>query len=170
MLSDVLTHQLDVVFCGTAKGEASARLGCYYAGRGNKFYSTLHEVGLTPHKLEPNQCYDISGFGIGLTDLVHSESDNDNQISKEAYDVDGFLKKIEEFKPKFIAFNGKRSASFVFGLRGKTRVIDFGLQDDKIAGAEVYVLPSTSGLASKYWDKQYWVDLGLLVQKMSPYK
>ena len=48
MLKDVLTHDLDIAFCGTAKGEASARLGFYYAGPGNKFYGVLHSDGFTP--------------------------------------------------------------------------------------------------------------------------
>jgi len=58
MLKDVLTHNLDVVFCGTAKGEASARKGFYYAGPGNKFYGILHQAGFTPNKLEPKDCYE----------------------------------------------------------------------------------------------------------------
>ncbi len=44
MLKDVLTENLDVVFCGTAKGKASATLGFYYAGPGNKFYGILHKA------------------------------------------------------------------------------------------------------------------------------
>ena len=51
MLKDVLTHSLDVIFCGTAKGETSARKGFYYAGPGNKFYGILHQSGITPNKL-----------------------------------------------------------------------------------------------------------------------
>ena len=81
MLKDVLTYNLNVVFWGTAKGEASARLVFYYAGSGNKFYGILLKTGFMPHKLEPNECYDINQFNIGLTDLVHTEFGNDNEIS-----------------------------------------------------------------------------------------
>src|ERR1700753_3045292 len=53
VLPDVLEPGLRVVFCGTAPGTASARAGAYYAGPGNRFWVTLHEVGLTPVLLRP---------------------------------------------------------------------------------------------------------------------
>lgn len=37
VLDDVICEKLKVVFCGTAVGNRSAKLGAYYAGRGNKF-------------------------------------------------------------------------------------------------------------------------------------
>jgi len=85
MLKDVLTNNLEVVFCGTAKGEASATKGYYYAGPGNKFYGILHKVGFTPHRLEPKDCYGVNQFKIGLTDLVHTEFGNDSDITEELY-------------------------------------------------------------------------------------
>ncbi len=159
MLKDVLSENLDVVFCGTAKGEASARLGYYYAGHSNKFYGILHKVGFTTHELSPNECFGINQFKVGLTDLVHTESGNDNQISKEAYEVEGFLIKMEIYKPKFIAFNGKTAASFVFGFRGVTSLVDYGLQNKKIGESRVLVLPSTSWNSRRYWDERYWFEL-----------
>ena len=43
-LPDLLLPDLRVVFVGTAAGKRSAELGHYYAGRGNRFWRTLHEV------------------------------------------------------------------------------------------------------------------------------
>lgn len=54
VLPDVLGTGLNVVFCGTA-GSASAHAGAWYAGPGNKFWGTLHEVGFTPYRLAPSQ-------------------------------------------------------------------------------------------------------------------
>lgn len=51
MLEDVLSGNIDIVFCGTAKSEKSAALGYYYAGPGNKFYGILHTADFTPYKL-----------------------------------------------------------------------------------------------------------------------
>jgi len=159
MLPDVLTKDLNIVFCGTAKGEASARKGFYYAGPGNRFYGVLYEVGFTPMKLEPKDCYDVNQYNIGLTDLVHAEFGNDVDISDSSYDVKGFIKKMELFQPKYIAFNGKKSASFFLGYRGVTSLVDFGLQDKRIGTSQIYILPSTSGSARRYWDESYWIDL-----------
>lgn len=163
MLRDVLSDDLDVVFCGTAKGETSARLGYYYAGPGNQFYGILHRTGFTPHKLRPSECYDVNQYKIGLTDLVHTEFGNDKDISAESYDVTGFLTKMEHFKPRFIAFNSKKGASFIFGYQGVTSIIKYGIQNQKIAGATVFVLPSTSGSARAFWDESYWFELKRLV-------
>ncbi|MBL4657187.1 MAG: mismatch-specific DNA-glycosylase [Flavobacteriales bacterium] len=166
MLKDILTNNLDVVFCGTAKGEASARLGYYYAGPGNKFYGILHQAGFTPHKLEPSECYDINQFTIGLTDLVHTEFGNDDEISDDSYDVPGFVKKIEKFQPKYVAFNSKKGASFFLGFKGITSLVDYGLQDRRIGGTKVFVLPSTSGSARRYWDEDYWIELKNLISEI----
>ncbi len=70
MLKDLLAPGLKIVFCGTAAGEVSAARGEYYAGRRNKFWSVIFEVGLTPRRLTPGEYKDLLGFGIGLTDVV----------------------------------------------------------------------------------------------------
>jgi TDG/mug DNA glycosylase family protein len=165
MLKDVLDYNLNVVFCGTAKGEASARLGYYYAGPGNKFYSILYQAGFTPIKLYPSDCYSINQYKIGLTDLVHTESGNDNQIKDESYDVPGFLAKMLNYKPKYIAFNSKRGASFALGFKGITSLVQYGLQDNKIGESKVFVLPSTSGSARKFWEENYWFELNKLINE-----
>lgn len=165
MLKDVLTHNLDVIFCGTAKGEASARKGFYYAGPGNKFYGILHQSGFTPNKLEPKDCYEINQYNIGLTDLVHTEFGNDNEISDESYDVESFIAKMEKYQPKYIAFNSKKGASFVFGFHGITKLVKYGLQDKTIGKSKLFVLPSTSGSARRYWDEKYWFELKQLIKE-----
>ena len=165
MLKDVLTHNLDVVFCGTAKGEASARKGFYYAGPGNKFYGILHQAGFTPNKLEPKDCYEINRYNIGLTDLVHTEFGNDNEISDNSYDVDNFTAKMEKYRPKYIAFNSKKGASFVLGFQGVTRFVKYGLQDKNIGKSKLFVLPSTSGSARRYWNEEYWFELKQLIKE-----
>ncbi|MCU0321321.1 MAG: mismatch-specific DNA-glycosylase [Chitinophagaceae bacterium] len=165
MLKDVLKENLDVVFCGTAKGKASALKGFYYAGPGNKFYGILYDAGFTSRRLLPTDCYKINEYGIGLTDLVHTEYGNDNQISKESYEVELFIKKMEYYKPKFIAFTSKAAASYALGFNGVTSLIDYGLQNKKIGESNVYVLPSTSGSARAFWDEKHWIELYKLLEK-----
>lgn len=164
MLRDVLDKNLKVVFCGTAKGKASALKGFYYAGAGNKFYSILYEAGFTTKKLLPADCYDINEYAIGLTDLVHNQYGNDNEIDKANYEVDLFLKKMKQYQPQFIAFTSKTAASFAMDLKGVTSCINYGLQQQKIAGCKVFVLPSTSGSARSYWNEKYWFELSQLIK------
>lgn len=46
-LPDLLRPGLQVAFCGTAAGTASARAKAYYAGPGNSFWRTLFATGMT---------------------------------------------------------------------------------------------------------------------------
>jgi len=166
MLKDVLEKKLDIVFCGTAKGEASARKGFYYAGPGNKFYGILYQAGFTPYKLEPKDCYGIFKYKIGLTDLVHTEFGNDNEISDESFDVEGFIAKMKKYQPKYIAFNGKKGASFVLGFKGVTKLVEYGLQEKNIGKSKLFVLPSTSGSARRFWNEKYWIELKKIIRNL----
>lgn len=164
MLKDILKQNLDVVFCGTAKGKTSAAKGYYYAGSGNKFYAILYDAGFTPKRLQPQDCYSVCNYNIGLTDLVHSESGNDNQISKESYEVELFISKMIQLKPTYIAFTSKAAASFALGFQGVTSLVNYGLQSKLIGTSKVFVLPSTSGSARRFWDEKYWIELKSLIK------
>lgn len=152
VVEDVLEPGLRVVFCGTALGTASARAGAYYAGPGNKFWSTLHEVGLTPRRLDPTEYHDLLRYGIGLTDLCKTRSGSDQEIGSDAFDVARLVAQLERHRPARLAFNGKKAAKEALSLDR----VEFGLQGSPLAGTDVHVLPSTSGAASGYWDIAYW--------------
>ena len=154
ILPDVLQPGLDVVFCGTAAGSASARVGAYYAGPGNAFWETLHSVGLTPFKLDPTEFQRLPDFGIGLTDVCKVTSGPDSDVGKTNFDVPRLAASIAEASPDRLAFNGKNSARAVLD-----RQVDYGLQPERIGGAEVWVLPSTSGMARRFWNIGPWRDL-----------
>ena len=80
VLPDVLHDSLRVVLCGTAVGTASAKAAAYYAHKQNKFWKILHESGLTPALLSPQQYRELPQYGIGLTDFVKTHSGMDHQI------------------------------------------------------------------------------------------
>ncbi|WP_126652978.1 mismatch-specific DNA-glycosylase [Chryseobacterium aureum] len=159
MLKDVLQCNLDVVFCGTAKGTLSVMKGFYYAAKGNQFYHILHKAGFTSNLLIPAECYKINQYSIGLIDLVHNQHGNDNEIDETNYDVDTFSNKIKIFKPKIVAFNGKKAAAFALGYQGKTKHVNYGEQNQMIGESKLFVLPSTSGSARRFWDESHWFEL-----------
>ncbi|MDE0408815.1 MAG: mismatch-specific DNA-glycosylase, partial [Alphaproteobacteria bacterium] len=70
VLPDILPPGLDLAVCGAAAGRRSAEVGAYYAGSGNRFWRILHETGLTPRLLGPEEFRLLPEFGIGLTDLA----------------------------------------------------------------------------------------------------
>jgi TDG/mug DNA glycosylase family protein len=151
VLPDVLRPGLRVVFCGTAAGTASARAGAYYAGPGNAFWETLHATGLTPVRLRPSEFGRLPDFGIGLTDLCKVAHGSDAEVGTAHFDVDGLLAAVAAVEPERLAFNGKNAA------RGALeRPVQYGIQPETIGRAEVWVLPSTSGAARRFWDPSHW--------------
>ncbi|MDE0391738.1 MAG: mismatch-specific DNA-glycosylase [Rhodospirillales bacterium] len=152
VLPDVLGPGLRIVFCGSAAGAASARAGAYYAGPGNRFWPTLHRVGLTPRLLVPAEFRTVLHYGIGLTDICKTESGADSALSAKSDDAAALAAKIARYRPAVLAFNGKRAAR-VF-LDAKT--IAFGTQPQRIGETAIHVLPSTSGAARRWWDEAFW--------------
>ena len=161
VLPDVLAPGLRVVFCGTAAGEASARRGAYYAGPGNQFWATLQEIGLTPRLLSPTQFASLPDFGAGLTDVSKTEFGADNALTSNAFDVAGLIARLEAVRPAIVAFNGKKAAEIVLGHK-----VEYGVQSERLAGAQVHVLPSTSGAARGFWDVGHWRALGDAVRAL----
>jgi TDG/mug DNA glycosylase family protein len=154
VLPDILSPGLRIVFCGTAAGTASAKAKAYYAGPGNRFWPTLYETGLTSELLEPAEFARLLEFGIGLTDICKLLHGSDEEVGTVEFDVDGLRARVAEAEPERLAFNGKNAA------RGALeRDVAFGPQDEQIGGAEVWVLPSTSGRARRFWDIGPWQQL-----------
>lgn len=152
ILPDVLEPGLKVVFCGTAIGHVSARTGTYYAGPGNRFWPVLYKIGLTPRLLAPAEFRLAAAFGIGLTNIVPHIEGMDNILRPADFDVDGLRRKIENCAPRAFAFNGKRGAQAFYG----TMKINYGMQPEPLGETTVFVLPSTSGAAVRYWDEAVW--------------
>ncbi len=159
LVPDVLGPDLDVVFCGTAPSAASFAAHAYYAKPGNRFWPTLHRIGLTPRQLAPTEFACITGYGLGLTDVCKTEYGQDADLPAGAFDAAQLREKIEHFSPRYLAFTSKRSAEETLGRR-----VDYGLQPETFASTELFVLPSTSGLATRFWDESWWQQLAARVR------
>lgn len=160
MLPDVLGRDLRVVFCGTAASSRSALVECYYAGPGNKFWSILHETGLTPYQLNSSEFRLLLKFGIGLTDILKDQagSDSDLRFSRDAAFT--VAHKMLTIQPGVLAFNGKRAAKEFFGVEN----VEYGLCRESLDATRLFVLPSTAGNASGYWDHGPWHQLAAIVR------
>jgi G:T/U-mismatch repair DNA glycosylase len=66
-------------------------------------------------------------------------------------------------EPANLAFNGKSAARGALG-----RPVSYGLQEERIGGANVWVLPSTSGAARRYWDVGPWGEVAGACAERSP--
>src|SRR5579863_9305054 len=106
ILPDLLAPDLKIVFCGTAAGASSARLGQYYAHPQNKFWKTLHEIGLTDSVLRPCEFQRLREQRIGLTDIAKYASGMDRNLPSGSLTraaCDALREKILSAQPAFIA-------------------------------------------------------------------
>jgi double-stranded uracil-DNA glycosylase len=160
VLPDLLAKNLDVVFCGTAAGRKSAEMGAYYAGPGNRFWPTLHEVGLTPRRLAPAEYPQLLTYRLGLTDLAKFASGADSGLRRADFNALALRETIARYRPKVLAFTSKRAALEFFGGD-----VDYGRNRDRIGETLLFTLTSPSGLATRFWQGgKHWHDLAALVR------
>jgi TDG/mug DNA glycosylase family protein len=91
--------------------------GAYYVGPGNRFWSILHESGLTPRRLAPGEFWLLPEWGIGLTDVCKTAHGMDREIAADAFDPARLRTVLDEVRPHAIAFNGKKAARVALRLR-----------------------------------------------------
>jgi TDG/mug DNA glycosylase family protein len=156
-LPDQLAPHLRLVFVGTAASQRSADTGHYYAHPGNRFWRTLHEVGITPRLYLPHEFPALLELGIGFTDLCKLGAGMDHQALAFPIDVPAFRDKMRRYRPNTIAFTGKKAASLFYGR--PTSAIALGRQPTQEDFPLVFVLASPSGAASGAWSVQPWREL-----------
>jgi TDG/mug DNA glycosylase family protein len=156
LLPDLLTPGLRIVFCGTAAGTVSAKLGAYYAHPQNRFWLALHAVGLTPRRLKPEEYPELPEWGLGLTDIAKHVSGMDRELPAQAHGPDASAAreaKVKAAAPKWLAFT-----SLTAGRRYLRRVAGFGEQPERIGQTRLWLLPSPSPTAGWNWErnKHWW--------------
>lgn len=143
VLPDYLRSGLDLVFVGFNPSLKSAEIGYYYAGRGNQFWPFLFEAGLTDRQLTPQEDAQILRYNIGLTDIVKGRATRGiGDLTNDDY-VSGFevlREKMRKYRPRVVCFNGKSGYAKVVGEKR-----DYGVQDELLEGARLFLAPSTSG-------------------------
>lgn len=142
-LEDILAEHLAVVFCGINPGVMAAAQGHHFAGRGNRFWRTLHLAGFTPEQVRPENDRTILQYQCGLTAVVDRPTARADQLSVHEFmaAAANFEQKIARYAPRFVAFLGKAAYSALSGQRQ----IAWGLQPTTFAGASVWILPNPSG-------------------------
>jgi TDG/mug DNA glycosylase family protein len=165
ILPDRLKPGLKLVFCGTAAGRRSALSRTYYAHAQNKFWTTLHRVGLTPHLYAPQDYEKLWELGIGLTDIAKHAYGMDHQLPKDALGTEAVaaLKaRILKAKPRILAFTSLNGGRKVMGAKAVA-----GEQAERLGDTRVFILPSPSPLAANHWDIAPWRALAKAVATLA---
>ncbi len=158
LVPDLLAPNLRLVFCGTAPSKASALAKAYYAKPGNKFWPTLHQAGITPRRFAPHEYALLLDLGIGLTDLCKVHSGVDSELPDDAFDLAAFRQKLDQYRPRLVAFTSKNAGQSAIG-----HSVEYGLQPEEWNGTRFFVLPSPSGLATRFFRIEVWQELARIL-------
>lgn len=158
---DIIAPDLDVVFCGINPGLYSGATGHHFARPGNRFWPALYAAGFTQRLLHPSQEQLLLEEGIGITNFVERASRAAAELS--ANELREGAKRLEQkilaFKPSVLAVLGITAYRTAF-QRPKATI---GLQEEKLGGAWMYVLPNPSGLNAHYTPAQLAVEFRKLL-------
>lgn len=145
---DLIADDLRVLFCGINPGLWSGATGFHFARPGNRFWKVLHSAGFTDRELHPSEEHELLEAGYGITSFCRRTTARADELTAEELVAGGRLleKKIEKYRPANLAVLGIGAYRTAF-QKPKAAL---GLQQEKIGGARVWLLPNPSGLNAHY--------------------
>lgn len=152
-IRDVLAPGLDVLFCGINPGRYSGATGFHFAGPGNRFWPALFASGFTDRLLLPSEVKLLPAYGLGITNLVARTTARADELSDDELREGLKLldRKVKRYKPKWVAVVGLGAYRVGFDKPGAK----VGPQKERLAGANVWVLPNTSGLNANFQPAEF---------------
>ena len=145
---DVIAPGLELLFCGINPGLYSAAVGHHFARPGNRFWLSLQKSGFTQRLLSPGEAPLLLQCGIGITNLAGRATATADELSlTELQNGRRRLeRKVRLYAPRRVAILGIGAYREAFGRPRAT----IGPQVEKIGPADLWVLPSPSGLNASY--------------------
>lgn len=165
-LPDILAQNLTVIFVGLNPGKTAAVAGHHFYNRSNRFWRVLHQSGLTPIQIEPENDRSILDYGYGLTTAVARPTRSAAEVSRQEFTASARAlgKKVKALKPHAIAFLGKAAYAAIT----KNPIVDWGRQPEPFADAEVWVLPNPSGLNRNFQLKELVAAYSKMCKSVKP--
>lgn len=137
---------------GINPGLYTAAIGHHFGRPGNRFWPALFEAGFTSRLLTPYEEAELLNRGLGITNLVARATNSAAELRPEELrrGREQLEEKVERYRPRWLAFVGMGAYRTAYG-RPKATV---GWQKERVDGAKVWVLPSTSGLNANHTPAQ----------------
>src|SRR3954451_22565675 len=144
MLGPILAPDLRVLFVGINPSLRSAEAGHHFARPGNRFWAALHDGGLTPRRLRPDEDASLPLYGLGVTNIADRPTRDAAQLSREELLAGAaeLERTVRRCAPRLVAMLGLTAYRVAFARPRAT----MGLQAETIGGRPVWVLPNPSGL------------------------
>lgn len=147
-LGPLLGPGLRILFVGINPSLCSQELGHHFARPGNRFWPTLHAAGFTPRRLAPEEDGELLGLGIGVTNIAVRGTRAAAELSRAELreGAADLARTVERYAPRLVAIVGVTAYREAFE-RPKAAM---GLQEERLGGRPVWILPNPSGLNAHY--------------------
>jgi len=150
LVDDLVGERVRLLFVGINPGLWTAAVNAHFARRGNRFWPALHEAGITPHEIDasdgmqPTDLVLLADLGIGITNIVPTASARADELTGAQLRAGGAALevKVQALRPTVVAVLGLTAYRQAFH-RPKAKA---GKQEERLGGAELWVLPNPSGL------------------------
>jgi len=157
-LPHYLRPGLRILFIGYNPAVYSAEAGHYYARSANVFWKQLNESGLLARPAGPEDDATLMDeAGIGFVDLCPRPTVRADELTAEeiAEGARRLLDQLQANQPAYAVFSGRgiyvHFARHALGLpRAALARRPDGVQPERIGSTIPYVVPSSSGLASRW--------------------
>jgi len=143
-LADTVGPGMRLLMCGSNPSFHSADAGVGYFRAGNRFWKAALASGLVSRDRDP--AHALRAEGIGMTDLVKRATRAADEVTTDEYRRGlGRLERLVQWlQPKAVCLVGLGGWRAAADSRARA-----GLQDARLGGRPVYVMPSTSGLNAR---------------------
>jgi len=149
-VEDLMPEQPRLVFVGINPGLWTAATGTHFAHPGNRFYPALAAAGVIPRVpdfaagLSDDDRRMFLDAGIGISNLVHRATARADELDRAELRAGAvrLAHDVERWHPRVVAVVGLTAYRQGFD-RPKARA---GLQEERLGGAELWVVPNPSGL------------------------
>ncbi|MGQ1796680.1 mismatch-specific DNA-glycosylase [Kocuria oceani] len=149
-LPDLLGPGLRLLICGINPSLWAAATQAHFARPGNRFWPALHDAGLTGHLVDCSAGMSdadrehVVGRGLGITNLVRRATARADELDPAEFvaGLERLAGLVAERRPAVVAVAGVTAYRHAFA---EPRAA-LGRQERELAGAQLWVLPSPSGL------------------------
>jgi TDG/mug DNA glycosylase family protein len=150
-LRDRIRPPVRVLLVGINPGVRSSQVGHHFAGPSNRFWKLLYESRLVPEPIGFVDDDRLPEWGFGITNLIARPTPGIDTLRPAEYVVGAKIlrRKVRRLKPELVAFIGVTLFRSVFGRR-TGQPVALGLQEERLEGARVFVLPNPSGRNANY--------------------
>ena len=135
-----------MLLVGINPGVRSSQVGHHFAGPSNRFWKLLYESGLVSEPIGFRDDDRLHEWGFGITNLIPRPTPGIDTLRPDEYVAGAktLRRKIRRLKPEVVAFIGVTLFRSVFGRR-QGQPVALGVQEERLEGARVFVLPNPSG-------------------------